>query len=132
MQNGLRTGRSVRDDHVAVESEQRRSAMRFRIHAPFDGAESVPSKERADLAFGISRQLFAQPFEQAIGQSLATFEDDVADKPVANDHIHPIVEKIFALDVADEMERKFLAELKVFARRFISSNSGESRPKFGR
>ncbi len=56
----------------------------------------------------------------ADGEALARFQNDVADKTVADDDVHVILEQIVALDVADEIQIQFFAELEGFEREFVA------------
>ena len=50
----------------------------------------------------------------------AGFQNDVADKAVAHDHVHVVLEQIVALDVADEIQVQLFAELEGFERQFVA------------
>ena len=56
----------------------------------------------------------------ADGEALARFQNDVADEAVANHHVHVVLEQIVSLDVADEIQIQFLAELEGFERQFVA------------
>ena len=56
----------------------------------------------------------------ADGEAFARFQNDVADKTVANHDVHMVLEQIVALDIADEIQIQLLAELEGFQRQFVA------------
>ena len=105
---------------VPLKPSKRRAAEALGIHAAFDGAEGVLGQQGAELAAGIGGQLAFEQREHGQGQALAGLQDDVADEPVANDHIHAVPEQVMAFDVADEIQVQLLAELEGFQGQFIA------------
>ena len=110
--DGAFARRAVRLDHHAVEAEQRRAAINFRVHAAFDGAKGVLGQQRAELAFGVAHQFAFEHGKHRHGEAFGGFQNDVADEAVADDDIHAVFEQVVALDVADEIQIEFLQSLK--------------------
>ena len=78
-------------------------------------ASSAPS-----MRFGFFVSSDLQPADHAFGEAFERLQHDVADKSVADDHIHAIVEQIMAFDIADEIEIDLLAELERLLGQFVA------------
>src|SRR6476659_9591541 len=100
-----RSARSMGDDANAVHAEKRRAAVFLVVHPFFYRLKGLLGQERAghpDLAL---YQLVLEPFENRVADRFAGFQNDIADKAVADDDLDRVREKIVALDVAAEVER---------------------------
>src|SRR5690349_9045182 len=79
-------GRGMRFQDSAVKSKQRSAAVGFRIHFPFDGAKGILRQQRPELAMWAGGQFAFEHREDADRQALTSFQNDIADKSVADHH----------------------------------------------
>lgn len=103
--DGFDGGTAVGDDGDAVHPEKKGTAVLLVVGLLFDGAESgsgQPSPQHADRRFF---NLVLQPLKNGVGDAFSSFEDDVADEPVADHDLDRIFKEIPALNVAGEMDR---------------------------
>jgi len=73
-----------------IKTEQRRSSVDLRIQPAFYRAEGIFSEQTAELAAGVYREFTFQHREDTHGQALAGFQNNVADKAIADHNIDVI------------------------------------------
>ena len=108
--NGVLAGGAVGFEDGAVETQQGCAAAGVGVGAAHDGAEGVFDQHAAEQALGIFGDFILEPAQQALGEIFQRFKDDVADKTVADDDIHAVMEEVVPLDVADKIQVRPLAK----------------------
>src|SRR5436190_19981969 len=96
-------------EHRALETEQGCATVGFRIHLAFDRAKCILSQQCPELSMRAGRQLAFEHRENSDGKALASFQNDVADKPIANHNFDFASEKIMASNIANETQIKLSA-----------------------
>ena len=101
---------ALHDD--ALQADQRRAVVAARIDALLERHQRGIRGERRQLAQRIARELRLQEVVEHHDQALGDLERDVADEAVADDDVGRALVDVVALDVAVEVERRRLQQLR--------------------
>src|SRR6266508_2011271 len=106
---------AVTDQHDLLAAQQRRPAEFRIIEALLDAAESLSRQDRPGLRQHRLTQLGLEQTHDRLDQTFAGFQNDVAGKAVANDHVDVAGEDVAPFDVPDEIDRGVFQEnLRLF------------------
>ena len=92
------------DHHDPVDPEQQCTAVFGIIHEFRDATHNGGNQFPEQLIAPSTGELFLQQRQHHIAKSLAGFEYEIADEPVADDYIHLAPDYLFRLDIADEVQ----------------------------
>jgi len=118
--DGAFARRTVRLEHHAVETEQRRATIDLRIHASADGLKGVFHEIGADLSFGVAHQFAFEHRKHRHGQGFHTSSKQCCRQSRRTQPRPRDPEQIMPFDIADEIHVQPLAELEGFERQFIA------------
>ena len=96
-----------------------RAAVFGVIDAAFERPEGRPHHEIAELPDQVVADVLADHEPDGFGNGFGDLEHDVADETVADDDVCLAGHHVAALDVADEIERRFGQELERLLRQFV-------------
>src|SRR4051812_12990183 len=113
-------GRGMSFQDSTVKPKQRSAAIGFRVHFPFDGAKGILRQQRPKLAMWAGGQFAFQHREDADGQTLTRFQNDVAHESIADHHFDFAFKKIVAFDIANEIDVKLLAKFEGLEGQFVA------------
>ncbi len=99
-----RSAGAVGDDADAIDAEERHAAVFFVIHFLLDRMKGFLRQVGAGHPHLAFHQFVLEPLEDRVADRFARFENDVADKAVADHHLDRMSKQIVPFDVAAEIQ----------------------------
>src|SRR3979490_1621805 len=102
----------MRDNAHALNSQQRSAAILGVVDALLEITKSAAGEQIADLPRNRGLQRLLESGTHKVGYAFRNLERHVAHKAVSNNYIDVAGEQIASFDIADEIQRKVLEQLK--------------------
>src|ERR1700688_880586 len=118
--NSVGVGSPVADNAHSAYAKQRRATIFGVVDGLLQTLQRSTRKKKSHLRCQRTLYGLFQQTENFQRQAFTNFKRDVADKPVAYDHIHNPRKKIPAFHIAHEMHGTFLQARVHFARQFVA------------
>src|SRR5215470_6470064 len=92
----------------AFYSKQRRAPVFGVVQTLFEIVKGAAREQESDLACNCRGKSFLQSSAHQIHDPFRSFQRNIADESISNDHIHISVVNVAAFDVAAEIDRQLL------------------------